>query len=157
MGVPLCSNLEIVYDGCEPRMNSPVNTVKLLDRAVIKVSPPLKKGESLKLPKQKGSKVSIVEDVELESYSDKNGLYISGVANFKTYERLLREVVYQNLNPDNKLRHRFYVSLLIEIINKNITISLYMGSRLQVSSVFIVASSRKGTLEYNKGVHCCCH
>lgn len=37
IGVPLCSNFNITYHGCSSSMNSPVNTVELLDKAVVKV------------------------------------------------------------------------------------------------------------------------
>lgn len=77
----------------------------------MKVSPPLKKGESLKFPKQQGSDKSLLDDLELEAHHDKDGVVITGVANYKTYEQLLKEMTYVNLNPDDKLHHTFTVSL----------------------------------------------
>jgi len=109
IGVPVCSKLKINYHGCKPKMNTPVNTVKLLDRAVVKVTPPFKKGESLKFPMQEGSRKSILEDLELESYHDNNGVIVSGVANYMTYEQILREIIYENINPKDKTHHTFQI------------------------------------------------
>lgn len=91
-------------------MNSPVNTVELLDKAVVRVSPPFKKGESITFPKQPGSDKSLLDDLDLKAYHDKDGVVISGVANYKTYEQLLREMVYVNVNPEKDLHHTFTVS-----------------------------------------------
>lgn len=117
-GLQIFDTLEIEYDGCEIDDETydgreiddgtPVDKVRYLDRAVVTVDPPFKKGESfifpqgiLGLKKQKGLSVS---------YTNKE-LVIRGVAHFSEYENVLRETVYSHQNPAYAMDHKFAVSV----------------------------------------------
>ncbi|KAK3717508.1 hypothetical protein QZH41_016840, partial [Actinostola sp. cb2023] len=146
IGIPLCSNLHITYQGCKPSMKSPVNTVELLDRAVVKVTPPFQKGESLKFPKEEASERSILDDLGLTSYQDKDGIVISGVANFKTYEQVLREIVYMNSIPGKSLDHSFYIYVSDQnglFMSDKERLTLLHGERAQRTRSFNVNAVRE--------------
>lgn len=110
IGVPVCSTFTIDYKGCKSS-NSPVNGVKFLDEAVVKVTPPFTKSEAFNFPKQANGE-SILDDLNLTAFMNKDGIIIRGVANYKTYEELLREMFYVNPNASEYLHHTFTVSTI---------------------------------------------
>lgn len=114
IGVPVCSTFTIDYQGCKPS-DSPVNGVKLLDQAVVKVTPPFTKSESFNFPKQANGG-STLDDLDLKAFMNEDGIIIRGIANYKTYEEVLREMFYVNPNASEHLHHTFTVST-ISILN----------------------------------------
>ncbi|XP_001632442.2 calsyntenin-2 [Nematostella vectensis] len=106
VGVPVCRTLTLRFEGCKAKRESPVNNVMFLDEAVIKVEPALSQHESLNFPVGvRGS--TILDDLELEASKTDDGVVIRGVADYKAYERVLREMTYVNKKPKEHPRHTF--------------------------------------------------
>lgn len=107
-GLRVFDSLEINYDAC-PRdeEDSPIDKVRFLDEAVVKVNPAFKKGESFNFPtgikglKEKGLTVSF----------NNEELVIRGIAHFSEYEDVLRQMVYVNLDPDDMMHLEITVTL----------------------------------------------
>ena len=107
-GLRVFDSLEIDYDAC-PRDDefSPIDKVRFLDEAVVKVKPAFKKGENFNFPtgikglKEKGLTVSF----------NNEELVIRGIAHFSEYEDVLRQMVYVNLDPDDLMHLEITVSI----------------------------------------------
>ena len=108
-GLRIFDSVEIEYEGCEKGDDTPVDKVRLLDEAVVRVDPPFTKGESFNFPqgikglKEKGLSVS---------FNNKE-LVIRGIAHFSEYEDVLQQMVYVNLVPTDILHLEISVSLAI--------------------------------------------
>ena len=107
-GLRIFDSVEIEYEGCKKGDDTPVDKVRLLDQAVIRVNPAFKKGDSFNFPqgikglKEKGLSVSF----------NNEELVIRGIAHFSEYEDVLRQMVYVSLVPKDILHLEIYVSLV---------------------------------------------
>lgn len=106
-GLRIFDSVEIEYDGCKKDEDTPVDKVRLLDEAVVRVNPAFKKGESFNFPqgikglKEKGLSVSF----------NNEELVIRGIAHFSEYEEVLQQMVYVNLVPKDALHLEISVSI----------------------------------------------
>lgn len=120
-GLRIFDSVEIEYESCEKGDDTPVDKVRLLDQAVIRVNPAFKKGESFNFPqgikglKEKGLSVSF----------NNEELVIRGIAHFSEYEDVLQQMVYVSLAPKDVLHLEISVSLVISIDQK-----LHLGSSI---------------------------
>ena len=108
-GVLLCSSLTIDYVGCKDVPETPVDKVRYLDSAVVKIDPPFNEGENISFPKGSSGE-TILKESGFTVVSSPDQLVIRGVAHYSAYVELLRELTYLNLNPDGKTHHDFTVS-----------------------------------------------
>lgn len=106
-GLRVFDSLEIDYDGCpKDDEDSPVDKVRFLDEAVVKVNPAFKKGESFNFPKG----ISGLKEKGLSVSFNNEELVIRGIAHFSEYEDVLKQMVYVNLDPDDTLHLEISVS-----------------------------------------------
>lgn len=114
-GLRIFESVEIEYEGCKKDENededTPVDKVRLLDGAVVRVNPAFKKGESFNFPqgikglKEKGLSVSF----------NNEELVIRGIAHFSEYEEVLQQMVYVNLVPRDTLDLEISVSIVVTL------------------------------------------
>lgn len=116
-GLRIFDSLEIDYDGC-PRddEDSPVDKVRFLDKAVVKVNPAFKKGESFNFPKG----ISGLKEKGLSVSFNNEELVIRGIAHFSEYEDVLKQMVYVNLDPDDTLHLEISVSIFRKTKKKHL-------------------------------------
>lgn len=105
-GLRIFDSVEIEYESCEKGDDTPVDKVRLLDQAVVRVNPAFKEGESFNFPqgikglKEKGLGVSF----------NNEELVIRGIAHFSEYEDVLQQMVYVSLAPKDVLHLEISVS-----------------------------------------------
>lgn len=110
-GLRIFESVEIEYEGCKKDEDTPVDKVRLLDGAVVRVNPAFKKGESFNFPqgikglKEKGLSVSF----------NNEELVIRGIAHFSEYEEVLQQMVYVNLVPRDTLDLEISVSIVVTL------------------------------------------
>ena len=112
VGTRLCQSLVIDYIGCEGSSDvTPVDKVRYLDSAVVKIDPPLNSNENLAFPRGSDGESILTESAGFSVKTSPSQLVIRGVAHYSAYVELLRGLTYLNLAPESKTRHDFTVSL----------------------------------------------
>lgn len=107
-GLRIFDSLEIEYEGCEKDDDSPVDKVRFLDAAVVRVNPAFKKGESFNFPKG----IKGLKEKGLSVSFNNEELVIRGIAHYSEYEDVLQQMVYVNLDPADTLHHEITVSIV---------------------------------------------